>query len=410
MIEIASNKFERLLLNTIPPGSNVLYFGCSDKSILNKLKPKYGVGIDTNINLIDQARKKYPHLIFENRNVLDIHFKERFNFVVLDDFLPYITDVVLILKRIRSLCEEDAKLIISSVPTMTLLTSFFGLFKRKTRKLRNWIPKQLLDTLLYISNFWPRPAIDSCIIADATEIKSKIEYSYSIIIPAYNEEGNIAECIRRIPHFKRDYEIIVVDDCSKDRTEAIVREIIKENKRVKLISYKTNMGKGYATKVGLDAATKDILMILDADMTVKPEDLPLFTEPFESRSAEFVNGTRMVYRMENEAMKLMHLFGNKMFSIIFSYILNQKVTDTLCGTKCMFRKDYKRIKMKDNAWPDFDLLFGAARLNLKIVEIPVNYHKRVAGESKMRFIKHGFMLLKASIKGFFKLKLNISVD
>lgn len=407
MIAITSKKLNHLLLNTVPPGSNVLYCGCSNGYILNRLRPKYGLGIDTNKDIINQARKKYPYLVFESKGILNLKIEEKFDFIVFDEFLPYISDVFLILKHVRSICKDNGKLIISSIPKIRLLSSVNWLFKRKNTRFRNWIPKQLLNTLLYLSNFWPRPEVHSCIIADTMKIKNKRKYSYSIIIPAYDEERNIIECVNRIPNLKRDYEIIIVNDGSKDRTAERVKEIMKKNKRIRFIDYKNNNGKGYATKLGLDASKKEVLMILDADMTVKPEDLPLFIEPFESKTAEFVNGTRMVYRMEDEAMRPINIFGNKIFSIIFSYLLNQNVTDTLCGTKCIFKKDYNRIKMEDKAWPDFDLLFGAAKLNLKIVEMPIWYQKRIAGESKMRVIKHGWMLLKASIRGFIELKLKM---
>ena len=367
-------KFKLILKTTIPRGSSMLYL--------------------TYFNLRDNAK-----MIRDSKKKLD--------FIVLDEVIPYLSDVFTFLKSVRKILRDDGKLIIRSVPKITITRSVVGLFKKGNSKKRNWIPKQLLHTLLYLSGFWPRFEVSSCIIADTIAEKSQKKYTYSIIIPAYNEEGNIANCINRVPDFGRDYEIIVVNDGSNDQTAQIVREIMKKDDRVKLIDYSPNHGKGYATKKGLDAATKDVLMILDADMTVKPEDIQLFIEPFESKSAEFVNGTRMVYPMQDQAMRTVNLFGNKMFSIIFSFILNQNVTDTLCGTKCLFRKDYKRILMEDNSWPDFDLLFGASKLNLKIVEVPIHYQNRVAGESKMKTLKHGWMLLKASFRGFFELKLKL---
>ena len=131
------------------------------------------------------------------------------------------------------------------------------------------------------------PEINSCIIAETVKTKKREKLSYSIVIPAYNEEGNIKFCIKRIPDLKRDYEIIVVNDGSNDRTMERVRELIKDNKKIKLIGYKQNMGKGYATKKGMDAAQKDVIMILDADMTVKPEDLTSFLDPFEKAFKDF---------------------------------------------------------------------------------------------------------------------------
>ncbi|OGP49420.1 MAG: hypothetical protein A2Y79_09885 [Deltaproteobacteria bacterium RBG_13_43_22] len=401
-----TKSFRRLLINTIHAKSNILYMGCEDGQVISELNPKYGLGIPNKKGNRPLTKKIYTNVSFETKDVLEIQSEIKFDYIILDEALSHFIDVYSTLKHIRAMTKEDGKIIINSIPKITLIKSILDLFKKKNfKKIDNWIPKQLLETLLYLSNFWPRPEVGSCIIADAIEPKTRKEYSCSIIIPAYNEEGNIAECVRRIPKMKRDYEIIIINDGSRDKTSEVVREMLKDDNRIKFIDYKNNKGKGYATKIGMDAATKDILMILDADMTVRPEDLLLFIDVFDYRNAEFVNGTRMVYPMQDQAMRSIKVFGNKIFSIIFSYILNQNVTDTLCGTKCMFRKDYKRIIMKDNSWPDFDLLFGAAKNNLKIVEMPIWYQKRVVGESKMKVIKHGLMLLKASARGLLELKI-----
>jgi hypothetical protein len=349
------------------------------------------------------SRRDYPNLVFCNN--LEIKTARKFDYIILDEVLPYTEDAFSTLKRIRGLCKDDGKLLISGIPQATIFNTLLRLLVKKRGGPRNWIPKELVENLLYLSNFSPRREIKGFIIADAVEIKEKRKYRYSIIIPCYNEEGNISKCISRIPRLDRDYEIIVVNDGSRDKTAEAVKSVMKTNKRVRLIDYKNNRGKGYATRLGLNAATKEVLMILDADMSVRPEDLVMFVEPFESQNAEFVNGTRLVYPLGDDAMRALHIIGNKIFSMIFSYVLNQNVTDTLCGTKCLFRKDYRRIKMEDNAWPDFDLLFGAAKHNLKIVEMPIWYQNRQYGKSKMRTLKHGWMLLKAAMRGFIELKV-----
>ncbi len=405
---MSSKKLHKLVLSTVPKGANILYVGCEDGAILHELGPAYGLGIDNKRN-VTKAQEKYPELHFSYGSILSIPQDKKFDFIILDDILPYIEDVYSVLKFLRSLCNDNAKLVTTKIPSVLTIHKVFNVmaspYVREDNKQKNWVPNQLFFTLLYLSGFLPRPERRSCIIADVLENKKRKKYSYSIIIPAFNEEGNIAECINKIPPLRREYEVIVVNDGSKDRTGAIVKEIMKKDKRVRLIDYEKNRGKGYATKQGMDAAKNDVLMILDADMTVEPRDLLLFIEPFELQSAEFVNGTRMVYPMEDQAMRRLNLFGNKIFSIIFSYILGQHVTDTLCGTKCLFRKDYQRIKLEDDAWPDFDILFGASKLNLKIIEIPVHYQRRVSGESKMLPLKHGFMLLRESWKGFIELKI-----
>ena len=197
----------------------------------------------------------------------------------------------------------------------------------------------------------------------------------------------------------------MVDDGSIYRTAEMVRKIAKRRSGVRLISYHQNRGKGFAVKRGFDEATGDVLMILDADMSVPPEELKRFFEIISKGKADFVNGTRMIYQMEDQAMRNLHIFGNRIFGKIFSWLLGQRVTDTLCGTKALLKKDYKKIEMGKCRWGDFDLLFGAARLRLRMAEIPVHYRKRVAGESKMKTFRHGFFLLRMCFRGFWKLKV-----
>jgi glycosyltransferase involved in cell wall biosynthesis len=223
--------------------------------------------------------------------------------------------------------------------------------------------------------------------------------SCTVVIPCYNEEGNIEECVRRVPRMGRETEILVVDDGSQDRTAEIASRLEQTVAGVRLISYRPNRGKGHAVKVGFEAARGDVVMILDADMTVIPEELDRFFQPIQEGKAEFVNGTRMLYPMEGGAMKLLNFWGNKMFGILISLIIGQRNTDTLCGTKAMLRRDFAHVPMTDPSWGDFDLIFGAARLKLKTVEVPIHYRSRRAGESKMKAFRHGWKLLKVCWRG-----------
>lgn len=221
------------------------------------------------------------------------------------------------------------------------------------------------------------------------------KYSVSVVIPCYNEEGNIENCIKRVPKLGSKTEIIVVDDGSKDLTFSIVKKLQKKYPNLKLISYSPNKGKGFAVRKGLDASENDILIILDADMAVVPEELPNFIKPLEEGRAEFTNGTRFIYKMEKRAMKGLNSIGNKLVGFMFSLALGQKITDSLCGTKALFRKDYKQIGIDQNdPWGDFSLIFGAAKQGIKIFEVPVHYKRRVAGKSKMKVLRHGVKLLQ----------------
>ena len=225
--------------------------------------------------------------------------------------------------------------------------------------------------------------------------------SVSVVIAARNESGHIDELIERIPEMGGGTEIVFVEGNSTDDTyEAIERAIANHPGRNCKLLKQPGKGKGDAVRTGFDAAEGDILMILDADITVPPEDLPRFYELIADGSAEFVNGVRLVYPMEGEAMRFANLLGNKFFSWAFSWLLGQSIRDTLCGTKVLRRSDYARIAANRayfgdfDPFGDFDLLFGAAKLSLKIQEVPIRYRARRYGETNISRWKHGWLLLK----------------
>ncbi len=223
--------------------------------------------------------------------------------------------------------------------------------------------------------------------------------SLSIIIPAYNEEENIFECVKRIPKMPWETEIIVVDDGSADKTLDLLKKLKIIN--LKVISYKPNRGKGYACRMGFKSAKGDVITILDADMATMPEEIPLVVKPIFDREADFVNTTRFKYKMEKGAMKLLHKPGNFVFALITSFLLRQRVTDTLCGFKA-FNKKLDITKLKEDSWPDFDLFLTAKRQNLKIVEVPIHYKTRKGGVSKMKTFKHGYNMLRMLLRSLFK--------
>lgn len=235
--------------------------------------------------------------------------------------------------------------------------------------------------------------------------KSKNNFSCSIIIPCFNEEDNVEGTVKQVPKIGKFTEIIIVDDGSTDKTVEKAKKLQKKYPNLKIVSYKPNKGKAYAVSSGFKAAKGDILMIWDADRTVPAEELPLFYNALSNNTGQFANGTRMVYVMEKQAMKLLNTIGNAFFGWLYSWILGNRITDTLCGTKALWRRDAKKIEIGKEPWGDFDLLFGAAKLKLKIVEIPVHYKARVAGESKMRPFQYALRIGQMSLRGIWEFKL-----
>jgi glycosyltransferase involved in cell wall biosynthesis len=239
------------------------------------------------------------------------------------------------------------------------------------------------------------------------------EYSCSIVIPCKDEEGNVEEAIRRIPMMGGHDEIIFVDGNSTDGTVDEVERMIREHpeKDIKLIHQRDSAGKGDAVRKGFAAAEGDILMILDADLTVPPEDLPKFYQAIVLDKGEFINGTRLVYPMREGAMRFLNLLGNRLFSHLFTLILEQRFSDTLCGTKVLLRDDYQKICRSRSyfgdfdPFGDFDLIFGAVKLNLKITEVPIRYRERTYGSTKISRFRHGWLLWKMTWKAFKSFKV-----
>jgi glycosyltransferase involved in cell wall biosynthesis len=225
--------------------------------------------------------------------------------------------------------------------------------------------------------------------------------SVSVIVPARNEAGNIEDILTRVPELGSQTELIFVEGQSNDSTYDTIKQLIAkfDDKKCKLFQ-QTGTGKGDAVRMGFDRAQGDILMILDADMTVPPEDLSRFYDAIVGGRGEFINGVRLVYPLEDQAMRFFNILGNKFFSLAFSWLLGQPIKDSLCGTKVLWKSDYEMIAKNrdyfDNFDPfgDFDLLFGAAKLNHKIVEMPIRYRSRTYGDTNIDRWRHGWLLLK----------------
>jgi glycosyltransferase involved in cell wall biosynthesis len=249
------------------------------------------------------------------------------------------------------------------------------------------------------------------IVARPLNMRDKRELSVSILIPCRNERGNIEPAIRRIPSFGSHQEIIFVDGHSTDGTQEEIRRVMEKypHKDIKFL-VQDGEGKGDAVRKGFSFATGDVFMILDADLTVPPEDLPKFYKAILEDHGEFINGCRLVYPMEKQAMRFLNLMGNKFFSVMFTWLLNQRFKDTLCGTKVLYREDYKKIEANRgyfgdfDPFGDFDLIFGAVKQNLKVVEIPIRYREREYGSTNIRRFRHGWLLLKMTLFAYRKIK------
>jgi glycosyltransferase involved in cell wall biosynthesis len=235
--------------------------------------------------------------------------------------------------------------------------------------------------------------------------------SVTVVIPCRNERGNIEAAVGRLPKLCDDTEILFVEGHSRDGTLEEIHRVIAAypDKDIKVI-VQDGVGKANAVFQAFEHARGDALIILDADLTMPPEQLTKFWKALVSGKGEFINGSRLVYPMDNEAMRFLNLIANRMFSAVFTWLLNQRFTDTLCGTKVLSRSDYERIKQNSGYFGDFDpfgdfhLIFGASKLSMKVVEVPIRYTSRIYGESQISRFRHGLLLLQMVAFAYRKFK------
>ena len=240
---------------------------------------------------------------------------------------------------------------------------------------------------------------------------AETDLTVTVVIPCRNEKGNIEPAVTRLPALGSEMEIIFVEGHSTDGTWEEVERVKRLYSDSDIQSIRQpGEGKGDAVRAAFEQAKGDVLMILDADLTVPPEDMPKFFEAIATGRGEFINGSRLIYGMEDQAMRFLNYLANHVFASIFTYLLNQKLTDTLCGTKVLRRVDYERIAANRkyygdfDPFGDFDLIFGANKLNLKIVEVPIRYATREYGTTQISRFRHGLLLLKMVVFAYTKHK------
>jgi SAM-dependent methyltransferase len=432
----------------IPPGSRVLEIGCGIGDTLAALNPSYGVGIDISVAQIGVARERHPGLIFVEGDVEDAatlsNVEGPFDFILVLDTIGSLDDCQGLLAQLHPLCTRETRLVIGYFSHLwyPALKMAEALGLRMPQPDQNVLSPSDLRNLAWLADFDPvkseqrvlspiyllgigrflnrfisvLPGIRALslrhyLVARSIRCLSDDVFSVTIVIPARNERGNIKPAMERIAQFCSDIEIIFVEGHSKDGTFEEM-ERIKQAFPGKDIKTMRQPGKGKADAVfaAFDVARGDALMILDADLTMPPEQLCKFYEALRSGKAEFVNGSRLVYPMDEGAMRFLNLIANKTFSYLFSWLLNQRYTDTLCGTKVLRRSDYLRLKAGKvyfgdfDPFGDFDLIFGASKLNLKSVDLPIRYAARSYGETQISRFRHGWMLLKMVVFAFFKIK------
>lgn len=431
------NHITEFLKSSILPGARVLVVGCPDIEFLESLKPSFGVGLLQNEQNPRKTHVYNMQLIIESTDFKSFSSDTPFDYIIFNDYLTYEDDLHRVFLKMHDLINLDTKIFVLGVnPNMFLalrlakalglyipkiernilklediknLASLFG-YKKLDEGYRFFLPFHLWGIGPLVNSIAARlPVLKQISFGHYLVLRQSRspfhlhDLSCSVVVPCYNEEDNVRECIERIPNFGLWREIIVVSDGSKDRTAEIVMKLIENRQDLKLINYEKNRGKGYAMKEGWKHSKGDVLMMLDCDMTTPPEELPLFYDAIKM-GAEFVNGTRIVYPREKKSIPGMNRLGVTFFAALISWITQRRITDTFCGTKVFLRKYWQHFTIEEFLWGDWDLFFMAARFRTEMVEVPVHYKTRKAGEAKMRPFKHGVKLLKAATKGLWVIK------
>ncbi len=414
------------------PGLRILEVGCGQGALLASLAPSHGVGVDFSGQMLERARAQHSGLDFRRADAHDLSgLDEEFDVIILSDLVNDIWDVEVALEQIRRLCHPGTRLIINfhSGLWQLPLTIAQTLGLAAPMLPQNWLTPVDAQGMLRLGGFeairiwheilmplplaglfnkvlvrlWPftQMALANFIIARPQSARVDHKPSVSIIVPARNEAGNIAPIFARMPSLGSDVQVIFVEGHSRDDTyDRIQQEMAAHPATEALLLRQTGVGKADAVRLGFARARGEILMVLDADLTVRPEDLPRFYEALCERHGEFINGVRLVYPMEKEAMRTLNFLGNKLFSLAFSWILGQPLKDTLCGTKVLWRADYELIAANRgyfgefDPFGDYDLIFGAAKLNRKILDLPIRYRERTYGSTNISRWRHGALLFR----------------
>jgi SAM-dependent methyltransferase len=436
-----------LLRHLVEPGKRVLNIRCQTGFLLDALQATYGVGVEISPEMVEVARAAHPRFKYYEAFPEDFIPPQKFDYILFCD-VGDTADVQKTLLRLQTACERHTRLVIYTYNDLwePLIRLAQWLHLKIPQTEQNWLSEQDLVGLLTLSGFeWLKtyrtalfPKYVPLLSALINRVVAKLpligrlcmievlvaravpkpidipDVTVSVIVPCKDERENIESAVTRIPELGRYTEIIFCDDKSTDGTADEVRRMqtLYPEHRIRLVDG-PGICKSKNVWTGFEASTGDILMILDADLTVMPEELPYFINAITRGGAEFVNGSRLVYPIPKAAMKGVNVVGNKFFSAFFSYLLGQRIKDTLCGTKVLWRSDWERIRPMIGTWGtldrwgDYELLFSAAKLNLRILDQPVHYQERIFGATKMtKVFKHGLIMLRMCAHGFRRLKVD----
>lgn len=431
----------------VPVGARVLEVGSGDGDLLAALEPSDGLGVDVSPGMVEIARRRHPELRFEVATGEEFESEERFDYIVLSDLLPFTHDILALFHRLTTVAHPRTRVIVNAHsqvwrPVLRLAET---LRLKPAKPARNWVsptdvanllhlagwevvttarrilmPKRipLLEPLLnrVVANLWPFSylCLTYWLVARPVPVRPEGAPTVTVVCPCRNERGHVEDIVRRVPKLGGATELVFVEGGSNDGTREEIEHHLGSRADIDLrLIGQPGTGKGDAVRAGFAVARNDVLMILDGDLSVAPEELPKFYDALVEGRGEFINGSRLVYDLEPGAMRFLNLLGNKVFGRLLAFALGQHVKDTLCGTKVLLRSDYERIAAgravfgEIDPFGDFDLLFGGGRLGLRIVDLPVRYQARAYGTTNINRFSDGFLLVRMTLFAFRRFKMRI---
>jgi SAM-dependent methyltransferase len=418
----------------IPPGQSVLEVGHGTGDLLAAVGAARGVGCELSPAMADAAARRTPAFRFCALENEEVPLDERFDAIIVSGVIGDLTDVQAFFASLRRLTTHHTRVFVDHYNPLwqPIITAAERIGAKMPQPEQNWLSEEDIGNLLALAGFdvirrdarllAPKyvplvspvcnrflaklPLVRHLCLMRAVVARPRPEpgeeLTCTVVVPCRNERGHVPGLLDRIPEMGASTEIVFVDGASEDGTpDAIATEIAAHpTRQARLVHQGGARGKADAVRQGFAGARGDVLMILDGDLTVPPEDLPKFYQALRDGVGEFANGSRLVYAMERQAMRSLNFLGNKVFSLLFTWVLGQRIRDTLCGTKALFRRDYETMERqrtllaRADPFGDFFLLFGAAKQVLRIIEVPIRYRSRTYGDTKTRVLRHGVLLLR----------------
>ena len=433
------SEISKFINSCINNSKEIFLFCAGNSTIANDIRSEKIIIKEIDEKLYQNSKSKIIYKkTFEKRDI------ENCDHLVIAD-IEHQNNPALNLLRLSNFMKDEARIIVLS-------KNFFWMFILKFLKIlfnfsptkNNFLPSSYLSNLYsscnleiirsekiialpinvpiltdLINKIFRLPILNWFCVLNVTILKkintkiSKENQKISFIIPCKNEENNIPLFKDHIKSLSDRYEFLFGDDISTDQTMLEINKIKSELNDKKINSYNgPGICKSENVYKGIEISNGDIIVIYDADLTVSFDDIEFAIKILINSNADFINCTRMIYPQKEGAMKKLNFIGNSFFAILFSLLFKKKITDTLCGTKIFYKKDWVKIKQDisnwgtKDLWGDYDLLIGAYKNNLKILEVPVTYYERTSGETKMTNVfKNAFRMFYISIYAYYKLRL-----